>query len=177
MKALSVRQPWAYAILRLGKSVENRTWPLRLRTPFECVIHAGKAWGRSERLDLEDLRQRYAIADELALGSLLGIVTVTGCVTAPRDERDGEWFCGPYAFTLENPRPFAEPIPWKGALGFFDVEIPAHAAPATAAEACSCRCVRCARLRGAPSPAHNGRCFCPMHGRELSLPPLAGDAR
>ena len=26
MKALSVKQPWVYAILREGKDIENRSW-------------------------------------------------------------------------------------------------------------------------------------------------------
>jgi hypothetical protein len=31
IKALSVRQPWAHAILHLGKDVENRSKPTRVR--------------------------------------------------------------------------------------------------------------------------------------------------
>lgn len=27
MKALSIKQPWVYAIFRLGKDIENRDWP------------------------------------------------------------------------------------------------------------------------------------------------------
>ena len=110
--------------MHLGKTVENRTWALRLRTPFECVIHAGKAWGRDERFDAEDLRVAHEGTPlSLPLGALVGIVTVTGCITRPRNEVEREWFCGPYAFTLENPRPFPIPITWKGALGFFELPL------------------------------------------------------
>jgi hypothetical protein len=40
VKALSIRQPWTYAIQHLGKRVENRTWP----TPYrgKLLLHAGK---------------------------------------------------------------------------------------------------------------------------------------
>ena len=39
MPALSIRQPWAWAILHAGKDIENRSW----RTAFrgEVLIHAG----------------------------------------------------------------------------------------------------------------------------------------
>lgn len=38
--ALSVRQPWAWAILHAGKAVENRRWATDYRG--ELLIHAGK---------------------------------------------------------------------------------------------------------------------------------------
>jgi len=41
MKALSVRQPWAHAILHLGKRVENRDWRgCNYRGPV--LLHASK---------------------------------------------------------------------------------------------------------------------------------------
>jgi len=41
VKAISVRQPWAYAILHLGKRVENRDWRgCSYRGPV--LIHAAK---------------------------------------------------------------------------------------------------------------------------------------
>ncbi|MQA14935.1 MAG: ASCH domain-containing protein [Pseudonocardiaceae bacterium] len=40
MRALSIRQPWAWAILHAGKDVENRSWPIRHRE--RLVIHAAK---------------------------------------------------------------------------------------------------------------------------------------
>lgn len=39
MKALSLTQPWAHAVVHLGKRVENRDWPgCSFRGPF--LIHA-----------------------------------------------------------------------------------------------------------------------------------------
>ena len=29
-----------------------------------------------------------------------------------------------YGFILKNPKPLRIPIPWKGQLGFFDVDLP-----------------------------------------------------
>lgn len=39
------------------------------------------------------------------------------------------WFTGPYGFVLARPRVFEKPIPMKGRLGFFEVEIPAASFP------------------------------------------------
>lgn len=44
MKALTIRQPWAWAILWAGKDVENRTWlpsPKQLEPGERFAIHAG----------------------------------------------------------------------------------------------------------------------------------------
>jgi hypothetical protein len=38
MKALSIRQPWAWAIIHAGKDVENRTWNTKFRGTF--AVHA-----------------------------------------------------------------------------------------------------------------------------------------
>ncbi|MCW5318373.1 ASCH domain-containing protein, partial [Nostoc sp. KVJ3] len=40
MKALSVRQPWAWAIIYALKNVETRGWPIHYRG--DILIHAAK---------------------------------------------------------------------------------------------------------------------------------------
>lgn len=47
MKALSIRQPWAWWIVNGPKRVENRTWATKYRGPV--LIHAGKAWHNNVR--------------------------------------------------------------------------------------------------------------------------------
>lgn len=42
MKCLSIRQPWAWAILYAGKDIENRTWFTYHRGPF--LLHASKTY-------------------------------------------------------------------------------------------------------------------------------------
>lgn len=46
MKALSLRQPWAWAILHAGKRVENRCWKTLFRGTF--LIHAAQGCTRAE---------------------------------------------------------------------------------------------------------------------------------
>ncbi|MDD5394961.1 MAG: ASCH domain-containing protein [Thiothrix sp.] len=53
MKALSIQQPWAWAILNAGKDIENRDWytPVRGR----ILIHAGKKIDKGSIGFIEDL--------------------------------------------------------------------------------------------------------------------------
>jgi hypothetical protein len=127
MKAISVRQPWAWCILNIGKDIENRDWPTRVRG--RVLIHASKGMTRDEWDDC--LATCHHVSDarpfppdtvlpgpaELVRGALLGSVEVVDCVT----RSSSPWFFGDYGFVLRDPRPLAKPVPYKGALGFFDV--------------------------------------------------------
>lgn len=46
MKALSIRQPWAWLIVNGHKDIENRSWPTRFRGKF--LVHASNGMTRSE---------------------------------------------------------------------------------------------------------------------------------
>lgn len=112
MKALSIRQPWAHAIIHMGKDIENRKWATEHRGPL--LIHASKTpdqwrlgeWSAAKRVDPEQLQY----------GGIIGIVDLVDCVTAS----SSSWFYGPYGFVLANPRPlrFHE---CRGQLGLFEV--------------------------------------------------------
>ena len=123
MKALSICQPWAWAILHAGKRVENRTW----RTPYrgQLLIHASK----SRRLLTGDYRAlvpglRGLPTDQLPFGALVGVVELVDCV--PFRQVAGDPFAeGPWCWLLADPRPLPALVPWKGRLGLFDVEIDA----------------------------------------------------
>lgn len=125
MKALSVRAPWWYFILHEGKDIENRDWPTRLRGTI--LLHASKWWNDDE-VDMawecaEDMVGRIIhpgspeFPIENIRGFIVGKVDIVDCVT----QSDSPWFCGEYGFVLRNPVAFANPIPYRGALGFFDV--------------------------------------------------------
>ena len=49
MKALSIRQPWVWAITHAGKRVENRSWPCNYRGPV--LLHASKWWSENQVID------------------------------------------------------------------------------------------------------------------------------
>lgn len=122
--ALSIRQPWAWAIINAGKDIENRDWATRFRGPV--CIHAAKGMTRNEFDDFVTLARAMAKRDlwsgpfipepkELPRGGIIGVAEIVDCVEAS----DSPWFFGRYGFVLRNARPVGF-IPVKGALGFFD---------------------------------------------------------
>lgn len=121
MKALSIRQPWAWLIVNGYKDIENRSWPTRLRG--EVLVHASKGMTRAEYDDVDlmlalDERLQYIrlpAFEQLERGGIVGKVTIAGCITASKSP----WFFGQYGFCLMNSKalPFT---PLKGALGFFE---------------------------------------------------------
>ncbi|MBX3267052.1 MAG: ASCH domain-containing protein [Acidobacteria bacterium] len=121
MKGLSVRQPWAWAIMYAGKDIENRNWPTRVRG--RIAIHASKTMLSTDyfefqeftALDFPDLD--IPSKQELICGSILGTVEIADCVI----DSDSPWFVGFFGFVLRNPRPLEKPIPFNGKLGFFDI--------------------------------------------------------
>jgi hypothetical protein len=126
MKAISIRQPWAWLILNAGKDIENRDWPTRYRGVV--LIHASKGMTRGEYDDAVDTARiaRRVIGampglhmppfDKLERGGIVGQAEIVDCVQASTSP----WFFGAYGFVIKNPKllPFR---PFKGALGFFDV--------------------------------------------------------
>lgn len=133
MKALSVLQPWAHAILRLGKSVENRTWPTRYRGPL--LIHAGKSDRCYAAETPADWRVLYGVElpapGVVTFGALLGVVDLVDCVEVgrlPPSLPGRRWAEGPWCWVLANPRAFPGPVPYRGAQMLFDV--PAEVIPA-----------------------------------------------
>ncbi len=124
MKALSVRQPWAWALFH-GKDVENRSWPLPRHILGQTIaIHASSYkhwlwWDLSpEQLDATKPPSDLPI---LAMGSLIGTVKIAGQL--PMDAESLWKEKGQYGFVFAEAKEFEKPIPCKGKLGFFEVEI------------------------------------------------------
>lgn len=120
--ALSVRQPWAHAIVAGWKPVENRSWrapnpALKFRGKF--AVHASKGMTRDEyeggRDFMAELGFKLPRACDLPRGGIVGVATVVDIVK----EHDSDWFFGPRGLVLTNARP-VDFIPAAGALGFFE---------------------------------------------------------
>ncbi len=112
-RALSVRQPWAYAILHLGKDVENRPWRTHYRG--RILIQAALKIEREEALKLK------LSPGELPTGAIVGSVEIVDCV---RNSKSKWAIGGQWHWILKNPRYLAKLIPFKGALGF--IRVPAR---------------------------------------------------
>ena len=101
MKALSVRQPWAWLLFH-GKPVENRDWVCLYRGPL--AIHAAKGMTQAEYEDAvlfvksfdEKLAATIPPPELLARGKVIGTVQMIGCVhTHP-----SPFFQGKYGFVF-----------------------------------------------------------------------------
>jgi hypothetical protein len=131
VKALSIRQPWAWAVLHAGKDVENRDWQPRnpcLRFRGEFLIHASLGMTRAEYENclafMHDVSDTHPFPtgltlprfEELRRGGIVGKARVVDIV----DQHSSPWFFGPKGLVLADVQalPFT---PLKGALGFFNV--------------------------------------------------------
>ena len=120
MKALSIRQPWAWLIVNGYKDVENRSWWTSYRGEF--LVHASQCMTRDEYGDAFDTAMSinesipFPRREELARGGIVGAATLSGVVT----RSDSPWFMGDKGFMLRDQRPTPF-VPFKGQLGFFDV--------------------------------------------------------
>lgn len=121
--ALSIRQPWAYAIISGRKNIENRDWSTKFRG--KICIHAAKTLIKCdyeddfefivETQDVLKFGSSFPGKNELSFGAIIGMAEIVDCI----DASDSPWFFGKYGFVLENIQSI-DPIPCKGALGLFD---------------------------------------------------------
>lgn len=119
MKIITVKPPWAYAIIHMGKDIENRSWAPKYRGPL--LIHAGADMRVSDFNRLCDYAEEDGLPipkrDDILLGGIVGRVDLVGVVENSRSK----WFGGPCGWVLENPQPLPF-YPLKGRLGLFEIE-------------------------------------------------------
>ena len=126
VKAISIRQPWAWLIVHGYKDVENRSW--FTRHVGTLYIHAAKGMTLEEYIDCiafactihPSLLGMIPGPSSLPRGGLVGCVEQAGCVI----ECDSPWGgAGQYKHVYDYcaPLPF---YPVRGALGIFDLDLP-----------------------------------------------------
>jgi len=127
MKALSVRQCWAWAIVQGYKLVENRTWATEYRGLI--AIHAS--------LSNEDMASSSHVLREHGIvhpadpprGCIVGTVRLKGIcrrkelpalgLVAPEYSN---FATGPYCWILDTPRILVSPIELQGRQRLFKIE-------------------------------------------------------
>jgi hypothetical protein len=133
-RALSIRQPWAWAIVCGGKTVENRDWDgCAYRGPI--LIHASKGGTKRDfaaavqsiaamRAELGLPPLRVPERHELPHGCLVGAARIVGAERHPAnfDGRPSKGFAiaGALGLQLADIEEL-DPLPCKGALGLFEV--------------------------------------------------------
>lgn len=124
MKCLSIAQPWSALLLSGKKNIEIRTWNTKFRGRF--WIHAPK------KIDLQACSLFKVEPKSLTTGALVGMADLVGVkrydhyesfeMDRGRHLNLPEWFKEPmYGFVLENILRLEKPVPYKGALNFFEV--------------------------------------------------------
>jgi len=126
MRALSIKQPWAWLIVNGYKDIENRSWKTARRGEF--LVHAGLAFDANADMGfIEDMvdvireispeRPPLPSLEQFERGGIVGQSSIVDCVT----NHESPWFFGPVDFVLTDSKvlPFR---PCKGALSFFDPE-------------------------------------------------------
>jgi len=145
MKALSIKQPWAWLICAGYKDVENRTWHIHMppllnypATPRRIYVHTGKAIDKeafrwiAARIPMSTTKKFMVNGlpnrGMFITGAIIGEVDIIGCKYHYGDENDNLYSVwhevGMYGLLLANPILYDKPIPCKGKLGFFEPSIP-----------------------------------------------------
>jgi hypothetical protein len=137
MHAITLRPQWAYAVARLGKDVENRTWPLPARMHGQRIaIHA--AAGAPDRAEMHDYvrRTQFQTLDddwkwnEHQIDRIRGALVATAVVSPMTGDASDllrlygtPWGSdsNPYQWALTDVQPLATPLPCRGAQGFWRV--------------------------------------------------------
>lgn len=137
MKAFTVYQPYAYAIVAGLKGYETR--PRRTHIRGRVAVHAAKGNPQFVTLAVD-----MALPETMKLhyGAVLGTVEIVDCVPvealigklSERERVLGDYTPGRFAWVLKNPVMFDRPIPARGFQGWWN----------WAGEHCrECRCVSC----------------------------------
>ena len=137
MKALTVKHPWAWAIIHGGKDVENRSRPTKYRGLLH--IHAGKAmdfdaftFPALQAAEQEYVGRGVGAFDEInqidlsTCGDVIGTVEVVGCHSwrecGPVEGMCSAWAMEDYYhWELGNAQP-VESFPVQGKLGIWNME-------------------------------------------------------
>ena len=114
--ALSVRQPWAWALCAGQKDIENRTW---------LTDYRGTIWIHAASKPLDPIALQWVAAHcharlppDWTTGALIGSVHLTDIApTSP-----SPWYIpGHYAWIVTRPRLLRTPIPVRGGRRLFPI--------------------------------------------------------
>lgn len=127
MRAISLWQPWASAVVLGVKKIETRHWGPKYTGPL--AIHAAKRWHAEQQQFAATEVALGRLPQRLPFGAIIGVVELLGWrfaedvaaqITAI-ERMYGNYDAGRFAWLLANARALPEPIPFKGHQSFFEV--------------------------------------------------------
>lgn len=126
IRGISIQQPWVWAILKLGKRLENRTWQpshAELAPGEWLALHASKGYDTQGALVLR-AEWDVCVPSKAAVtrGAIVGVARYLGTLekTARRAKLD-PWFAGPYALEFGDVIELPRPVECRGALSLWDL--------------------------------------------------------
>ena len=125
MKCLSICQPFAELVIQNKKIIELRTWNTNFRGEF--LIHAPIKIRKEEckKLKMEQKFTTGAIIGKAELHDVKKYESLEEIQADKNKHFSSKTFHEKtFGFILKNAKSFRIPIPWKGQLGFFDVNLP-----------------------------------------------------
>jgi hypothetical protein len=138
MKALSGYAEWFWLIAKNWKDVENRPWPLTYKIrrellPYRFYLHASKTKTPHDEINFiishlssEQLGEFMNIDWSKYRGAIIGEATAVDEIRPGhvRMTPPSIWQFGPYSFLVRDGVLFEAPVPYRGQLGFFEVNLP-----------------------------------------------------
>jgi hypothetical protein len=116
-RALTVKAPWAWAIVHAGKNIENRSWTTKYRG--RIYIHAGMSDCPEDRDEVESIIGRE-VPVQIARGALVAAATLVDIV--PLSEANASpWASGPFCWVLDDVKALYRPKPMPGRLSLWVV--------------------------------------------------------
>lgn len=138
MKALSIKQPWAWLVCAGIKDTENRYWHLTADLPRRIYVHASKTVDKKAFSWLAENIPRDILAKAMVhglpdpdmyviTGAIIGEVDLVSCSFRGEGLNDNLFsiwhMLGQWGFKLANPVLYDKPILCKGQLSFFDPKL------------------------------------------------------
>lgn len=121
IKALAIKQPWAWLIVNGYKDIENRTWNTNYRGTF--FVHASKGFDQQGYNDVKNGLYgnipNLPNKEDFEYGGLVGQADIEDCIP-PGSDCNSKWYQGEFGFVLTNQKklPFKQ---CKGQLSFFKI--------------------------------------------------------
>ena len=125
MKAISIKQPWAWAIAYGHKTIETRTWYTKYRGPI--LIVASKLPDKP-MLEYLKMETKGVITGQLEYGKAIATAKIVDCRPMTKADEDAA-LCDTYekahSWLLENVEQI-KPFDVTGQMGIYEVPMPKY---------------------------------------------------